>query len=146
MNSKTGKEHIPDFFEINSKKDINKKEIVDSFNRFFSTIGSDISDKVPVSQTPYSQLLNQRHDKSIFLDPMTPLDTINIRNIKIKIIKPVKAMHNNISTKPIKQSIEQISIPLTHILNQSMTTGIVPQNMKIAKVIPIFKSGDNYLQ
>ena len=112
---------------------------MDSFNRFFSTIGSDISDKVPVSQTPYSQFLNQRHDKSIFLDPIAPLDTINITS---KLKNKTSQGHDNISTKLIKQSIEQISTPLTHILNQSMTTGIVPQNMKIAKVIPIFKSGD----
>ena len=115
---------------------------MDSFNRFFSTIGSDISDKVPVSQTPYSQFLNQRHDKSIFLDPITPLDTINITS---KLKNKTSQGHDNISTKLIKQSIEQISTPLTHILNQSMTTGIVPQNMKIAKVIPIFKSGDKHI-
>ena len=125
------------------KKINNKKEIVDSFNRFFSTIGSDISDKVPVSQIPYSQFLNQRHDKSIFLDPTTPLDTINITS---KLKNKTSQGHDNISTKLIKQSIEQISTPLTHILNQSMTTGIVPQNMKLAKVIvlPIFKSGDKH--
>ena len=137
MNNETGKEPIPDYFEINLKKINNKKEIVDSFNRFFSTIGSDISDKVPVSQTPYSQFLNQRHDKSIFLDPIAPLDTINITS---KLKNKTSQGHDNISTKLIKQSIEQISTPLTHILNQSMTTGIVPQNMKIAKVIPIFKN------
>ena len=32
MNNETGKEPIPDYFEINSKKINNKKEIVDSFN------------------------------------------------------------------------------------------------------------------
>ena len=48
------------------------------------------------------------------------------------------------TTKLVKQSIEQITIPLTHIINQSMTTATVPQNMKIAKVIPIFKSGDKH--
>ena len=65
-NNETGKEPVPDYFEINPKKVINKTEIVDSFNRFFSIIGSDIGDKVPVSQTPYSQFLNQRHDKKVF--------------------------------------------------------------------------------
>ncbi len=33
-------------------------------------------------------------------------------------------------------------MPLTHIINQSMTTGVVPEDMKIARVIPIFKSGN----
>ena len=31
----------------------------------------------------------------------------------------------------------------TYIINQSFNTGIVPGNLKTAKVIPIFKSGDN---
>ena len=32
--------------------------------------------------------------------------------------------------------------PLEHIFNLSLLDGIVPQNMKIAKVLPIFKKGD----
>ena len=33
----------------------------------------------------------------------------------------------------------------THIINQSMSTGLVPKHMKIAKVIPIFKSGNKHI-
>ena len=50
--------------------------------------------------------------------------------------------HDNISTKLLKETIDLILIPLTHIINQSFTSGIVPGNMKIAKIIPIFKSGN----
>ena len=42
----------------------------------------------------------------------------------------------------MKNSIDHIILPLTHIINQSLATGIVPHDMKIAKVIPIFKSGN----
>ena len=38
-----------------------------------------------------------------------------------------------------------ISEPLTHIINLSIRSGIVPDRMKIARVIPIFKSGDSSL-
>ena len=33
-------------------------------------------------------------------------------------------------------------MPLAHIFNQSFLTGTVPDNMKIAKIVPIFKSGN----
>ena len=46
------------------------------------------------------------------------------------------------------QSLESIGIisePLTHIINLSIQSGIIPDRMKIARAIPIFKSGDSSL-
>ena len=48
---------------------------------------------------------------------------------------------DNISTKLLKSTIDEILIPLTHIINLSMQSGTVPEKMKIAKIIPIYKSG-----
>ena len=39
--------------------------------------------------------------------------------------------------------INEIATVLSHIFNRSLLTGIVPSQLKIAKVNPIFKSGDN---
>ena len=50
-----------------------------------------------------------------------------------------------ISLSIIKRSICSISSPLTHIVNLSITHGIVSDELKIARVIPIFKSGDKAL-
>ena len=50
--------------------------------------------------------------------------------------------HDHISTKLLKETIYLILIPLTHIINQSFISGIVPETMKIAKIIPIFKNGN----
>jgi hypothetical protein len=49
---------------------------------------------------------------------------------------------NNISMHLVKKSIVNISAPLIHIFNCSLTSGRVPDKMKIAKVVPIFKSGN----
>ena len=49
---------------------------------------------------------------------------------------------DNISTKLIQDSISEIIEPLIHIYNLSLSTGIVPEKLKMAKVIPIFKKGD----
>jgi hypothetical protein len=45
----------------------------------------------------------------------------------------------------VKESIDLIIEPLTHIINLSISSGIVPDLMKIARVIPLFKSGDHRL-
>ena len=42
----------------------------------------------------------------------------------------------------IKQCIDIVSTPLAHIINLSISNGIVPDEMKIARVIPLYKSGD----
>ena len=42
----------------------------------------------------------------------------------------------------IKTVKDSIKIPLAHIGNLSFDTGIFPVELKIAKIVPIFKSGD----
>ena len=45
----------------------------------------------------------------------------------------------------VKNIIEYVAKPLTYICNQSLKTGIFPDKMKIAKVIPIYKTGDKHV-
>ena len=42
----------------------------------------------------------------------------------------------------IKCIIKESSKPLCHILHLSLSTGIFPDKLKIARVTPVFKSGD----
>ena len=42
----------------------------------------------------------------------------------------------------VKQYIDLVSKPLTYICNKSLENGTFPKEMKIAKVIPLFKAGD----
>ena len=49
------------------------------------------------------------------------------------------AGYDTIPISIIKKSINIISEPLIHIINLSIIHGIVPDEMKIARVIPLFK-------
>jgi len=49
---------------------------------------------------------------------------------------------DNISSKILKKISYSIIFPLTFIFNLSFTTGIVPDLLKIAKVIPVHKKGE----
>ena len=42
----------------------------------------------------------------------------------------------------IKSSFHLISSPLANIINQSLQKGVFPDKLKIAKVIPVYKSED----
>ena len=50
--------------------------------------------------------------------------------------------HDNISSSTLKCIAHEIFECLTLIINQTKTTGIFPENLKIAKVVPIYKKND----
>lgn len=50
--------------------------------------------------------------------------------------------YDDISPKVLRHTSSLVSIPLTHIINLSLKTGKFPDQLKIARVIPIYKSGD----
>ena len=52
---------------------------------------------------------------------------------------------DNIHIDVVKQNIDIISKPLTRIINLSLSSGIVPKQLKLARIIPLFKSGDQDL-
>ena len=75
-------------------------------------------------------------------------DTIT-NNETIRIITKIKSKHSCghdcISTALLKQIKTEISPSITLIVNQCLTTGIFPNRLKIAKVVPVFKKGDKDL-
>ena len=53
------------------------------------------------------------------------------------------AGYDNVSITTVKQieAIDLIIIPQTNVTNLSTESGIVPDELKIARVIPVYKSG-----
>ena len=52
------------------------------------------------------------------------------------------AGYDNVSVNLIKKIIHHIAEPLSALINKSFECGIVPDQLKIARVCPIIKSGD----
>ena len=69
----------------------------------------------------------------------------DIQKIIYKLKKKSSTGHDGISTKLLQRLCPIIAMPLTSIINQSLYTGIFPENLKLAKVLPLFKKGDNQL-
>ena len=45
----------------------------------------------------------------------------------------------------MKQLVIYYAEPLTHLINQSISQGVFPEEMKLAKILPIYKSDDEQL-
>ena len=75
-------------------------------------------------------------------------DLVNPDDIN-KTIKTLKSRtscgHDGLSTKLLKQISSSISPTLAIITNQSLFSGIFPEKLKIAKVLPLFKKGNNHI-
>ena len=60
----------------------------------------------------------------------------------LKSLKDSACGSDELSPKIIKMSMNVITDPLLHVCNMSLLGGIFPSELKTAKVVPIFKSGD----
>ena len=67
----------------------------------------------------------------------------------MRVIKTLAAKNStgidSISTNVLQKLAPVVINPLTHIINQSLCTGIFPNRLKIAKVIPLFKKSDPHI-
>jgi hypothetical protein len=54
--------------------------------------------------------------------------------------------HDNVSNKALKFISKQISFPLSHLCNISIKLNYVPDQWKLAKLVPLYKNGDATLE
>ena len=115
--------------------------IANIFNKHFVNIGQDLSDEIGNLQTPvcFSDFLTDHFENSLFFMPVTKCEICNI----VKQFDSNKsAGYDNVNVSIIKSTINFIIEPIIHICNISLNTGVFPSSMKLAKVIPVFKKGD----
>ena len=91
------------------------------------------------SDIKFDSFLNDSVISSIFLQPITSREIIEIVS---KMKNDTSPGFDSISIKVVKRIIPIISDILCKLFNCSMSTGIVPDQMKITRVTPIYKKGD----
>ena len=133
------KSNFPHSFNIENSTVSNKTEVADAFNKFFVNIGLNLSLNVPTSNRLYDTYMPNHNVKSMFLTPVLALDILDVtRKLKPK----TSYGADGISTKLLKKTIDKIVDPITYIINLTFNTGTFPTDLKFAKVIPIYKTGD----
>ena len=112
--------------------------IVNNFNAFFSEVGPNLASKIPPSNHDPLQFMNSPILDSIHFSAIQE-DEVRKTLMGLKDSSPG---YDNIDSKLLKSIHEYIVQPLTHIFNLSLEQGIVPSELKIAKIVPIHKGDD----
>ena len=116
--------------EIHSKQDI-----ADIFNDFFTSIGSDLARKIPQNNVLYTSFLNIVDTEMKMYDVTDEETKKAFHSLKSN----KSAGFDEISPKVVKSVASEIFKPLKFVTNLSIRKGIVPQKLKIARVIPVHK-------
>ena len=75
---------------------------------------------------------------------MTPTSQHEILKIITTLKNKQSSGYDNLSNILLKQLCPEICAPLSIIFNKSLSEGIFPEKMKLAEVIPVYKSKDIY--
>ena len=109
---------------------------------FFTYIGRNLANEIPPQNKLYEEYLTTKTN-NIFHFHNVSEDTVQKT---IAILKTKYSFsHDDISTKLLREISIELIKPLTILIYQCFHTGIFPDNLKIAKVIPLHKK-DRYKQ
>ena len=110
--------------------------IATSFNDYFVSIAENIRKEIPFTNKHFTNFLKNPVSDSFFFSPTDELEVFYC----------LSSLDLSKSSGPfsIPGSIlslikNELSAPLSNIINLSFTTGIFPTNLKTAKVIPVYK-------
>ena len=114
-------------------------EITNKFNNFFVNVGPETEKGVPkVPNTSPDKFLKNRNHFNFIITHISEEEILEIiQSLPNKSIGPA-----SIPLKLLKVVADIIVVPLCRIINLSFSTGVFPEILKVAKVIPLHK-GDS---
>ena len=127
----------------NGRMVTDKNELPNVLNNHFCTIGKRLQQQIPVTQDDaYKQYLPEPNVNSFYLSPVL------FEDVKLEIMRlnPRKSSGpDNIGAKVLQLCPDIFAYNLTLIYNKSIEKGEYPDNMKLAKVIALYKKGEKYI-
>ena len=126
--------------DSNGKSTKDPKAVAEKFNDYFSTIADKLKSKIPPhddTTIDHKTTLMGGVAGSLFLSPTCPYELEKtIGSLKLKCTSDI-----NITTIKAAGNLLGFNEILTQVINSSFEEGIFPEQLKMAKVIPIYKGG-----
>lgn len=142
----TSKNAISEEFIVDGESITNKSDIANGLNNFFTGIASKLTSEMDIPDVSFESYLGQP-PATQFTFHTVDKDTVGkaIDNLKCK---PTRDC-DGLSTELLKLCKFELLEPINLIINQCITSGTFPDQLKIARVSAIFKKGnkkifDNY--
>ena len=125
-------------FKVNSTENDHPLIISNRFHEYFVNVGNNLANKIKMQSNSFERYICGTFQESIFLSPVTKEQITSI----ISTFGDTASGWDDIAPRSIKFAKEIIQNPLMHICNLSFYKGIVTEQIKIARVVPIYKYGD----
>ena len=113
-------------------------KIVEHFNDYFVNVGPSTAAKIPDSINNPSSYMKGNYPMHFHMTPVTSEEI----DLIISNLKESSSGWDELSAQVIKSTRLFLIDPLVFICNLSLTTGVFPDQLKIAKVIPLYKNDD----
>ena len=134
--------------EINQEITHDANKIVNHFNVFFTSIAESLVSKLPQAEHIYdtcSNVFKKYYRKVFFQNLFLELSSVNedfvLRKLeKLNVSKSTGL--DGIPSRFLKDGAQTIVKPITCMINLSINSGIVPDEMKQARVCPIYKKSN----
>ena len=113
--------------------------ISNHFNNFFTSVAKNLVNKIPKTPKSFNSCLKNSNENSFFLSLTTEEDFENI----LSTLKTNKRSEpGSVPTRIPKDFKKCLSKPISNLINLPFSLGTFPKILKQAKVISIFKKGD----
>ena len=129
---------LPTEFTYNNNSVSGTKNIAETFNQYFLNVGVKLADKIKPSTVKYNTFLPGEYMNSLYFYPTEPCEVISTCSL---LKNKSSSGYDKIVSWVAKTTISTVAEPLAEIINCSLETGMVPDELKIAKVIPVYKAG-----
>ena len=136
--SNNPKSSLPNTIRVDDTNISNPKIIADKFNTHFANVGKLLAASLNAYDTDFLTHLKSPCPSSVYLYPTSPQEIIRIIN-SFHLNKACG--YDDISPFLLKTAAHVIAYPLSIILNHCISLGVFPNQLKVAKVIPVYKSG-----
>jgi hypothetical protein len=125
--------------------------IANNFNTFFTTIASTLVEKLPANKMIYTS--SSSPVKGFYNDRQPSNNKLYLKHVSESFVfKELCKLNINKSTgldgipaRFLKDAAHIIKLPITFLINLSISEGCVPDDLKLAKVKPLFKKSNRKL-
>ena len=136
---KIKKSSLPFKIVIDKTEILGEKNIAYEFNNFFTDIGLKLAKKIPESSQPFESYMKKVNSEM----ENKPLSINELKDAFFSLKINKSTGHDDISYNVVSKCFGELCTPLKHIFDLSFENGIFPDSLKIAKVTPVYKSGDS---
>ena len=111
-------------------------DIANGFNNFFVFIGPKLANNLKSDIDPLSYV-----NYSINSIVVQDVSSNQVREV-INSLNNSSPGHDELPPFVAKACMDEFIEPITHMINESLKSGVFPSELKLARVVPIVKSGD----